>query len=88
MQISKHLGGDMAHTHMVKGLDYKLLNRIRREQQLQEAETLETCVQCCEERLYKNAFDMKLSLRFQGFTTKCDDMFRWGLKCQSQKKRN
>ena len=26
---SKYLGGDVRHTHMVKGLDFILLNRVR-----------------------------------------------------------
>ena len=28
---SKYLGGDMAHTHLVKGLDYALLEKVRSE---------------------------------------------------------
>ncbi|CEL92796.1 unnamed protein product [Vitrella brassicaformis CCMP3155] len=28
---SKYLGGDLEHTHLVKGLDYQLLNKIRQE---------------------------------------------------------
>lgn len=31
---SKYLGGDEAHTHLVKGLDFALLEKIRREQQV------------------------------------------------------
>jgi len=31
IQESKYLGGDMEHTHLVKGLDYSLLNKVRRE---------------------------------------------------------
>ena len=27
--ISKHLGGDMEHTHLVKGLDFALLQKVR-----------------------------------------------------------
>jgi IK cytokine len=34
---SKLLGGDLGHTHLVKGLDYALLDRIRQEQQRKEA---------------------------------------------------
>lgn len=34
---SKLLGGDLGHTHLVKGLDYALLDRIRQEQQRREA---------------------------------------------------
>ena len=29
IQESKFLGGDMAHTHLVKGLDYALLQKVR-----------------------------------------------------------
>ncbi|CAK5084345.1 unnamed protein product [Meloidogyne enterolobii] len=31
IQKSKYLGGDMEHTHLVKGLDYSLLNKVRTE---------------------------------------------------------
>lgn len=34
---SKLLGGDLGHTHLVKGLDYALLDRIRQEQQRKDA---------------------------------------------------
>jgi hypothetical protein len=33
---SKHLGGDVEHTHLVKGLDFTLLARVRAEQELQK----------------------------------------------------
>ncbi|KAJ1970334.1 hypothetical protein H4R34_006087, partial [Dimargaris verticillata] len=46
---SKYLGGDVDHTHLVKGLDYLLLNKVRRDQthgdtdhQLDWDETLES----------------------------------------------
>ena len=29
IQESKYLGGDMEHTHLVKGLDYALLEKVR-----------------------------------------------------------
>ena len=29
IQESKYLGGDMEHTHLVKGLDYALLDKVR-----------------------------------------------------------
>lgn len=28
LQESKYLGGDMEHTHLVKGLDYSLLHKV------------------------------------------------------------
>jgi len=31
IQESKYLGGDMEHTHLVKGLDYALLEKVRRQ---------------------------------------------------------
>ena len=31
IQESKYLGGDMEHTHLVKGLDYALLEKVRAE---------------------------------------------------------
>ena len=31
VEESKYLGGDIEHTHLVKGLDYALLNRRRKE---------------------------------------------------------
>ncbi|CAI8038519.1 Protein Red [Geodia barretti] len=46
IQESKYLGGDMEHTHLVKGLDYSLLQKVRseltyREQQEEEMYLLE-----------------------------------------------
>ncbi|KAF5281718.1 hypothetical protein FQA39_LY17739 [Lamprigera yunnana] len=38
IQESKYLGGDMEHTHLVKGLDYALLQKVRAEIQQRETE--------------------------------------------------
>ncbi|KAK5638819.1 hypothetical protein RI129_013114 [Pyrocoelia pectoralis] len=38
IQESKYLGGDMEHTHLVKGLDYALLQKVRAEIHQREAE--------------------------------------------------
>ncbi|XP_073990622.1 IC cytokine homolog beag [Rhodnius prolixus] len=38
IQESKFLGGDMEHTHLVKGLDYALLQKVRSEIQMKELE--------------------------------------------------
>lgn len=38
IQESKFLGGDMEHTHLVKGLDYALLQKVRSEIQVKEIE--------------------------------------------------
>lgn len=36
LQESKYLGGDMEHTHLVKGLDYSLLHKVRSEIAMRE----------------------------------------------------
>merc|ERR1740128_771627 len=38
IQESKYLGGDMEHTHLVKGLDFALLQKVRSEISVREAE--------------------------------------------------
>lgn len=38
IQESKYLGGDMEHTHLVKGLDFALLQKVRSEIAVREAE--------------------------------------------------
>lgn len=40
VEDSKFLGGDMEHTHLVKGLDYALLNKERARIQKTEAESI------------------------------------------------
>lgn len=40
IEQSKYLGGDLKHTHLVKGLDYALLQKIRAEQARKEEEDL------------------------------------------------
>lgn len=40
IQESKYLGGDMEHTHLVKGLDYALLQKVKAEIQTKEEEEL------------------------------------------------
>ena len=49
---SKFLGGDMAHTHMVKGLDYALLQKV--------VSALSNCVHML---LYSLRFAVKYSLK-------------------------
>jgi len=39
IQESKFLGGDMEHTHLVKGLDYALLQKVKSELDTKEDET-------------------------------------------------
>ena len=38
MEASKYLGGDMEHTHLVKGLDFQLLNKVQDDLKKQEVE--------------------------------------------------
>ncbi|CAM9503278.1 unnamed protein product, partial [Ectocarpus fasciculatus] len=40
-ETTKYLGGDVEHTHLVKGLDYALLVKIREEERQQQIEILE-----------------------------------------------
>ena len=54
IQESKFLGGDMEHTHLVKGLDYALLQKVRSEiEQLDEEddEQLEEAVEKTEKEV-------------------------------------
>ena len=54
IEESKYLGGDMEHTHLVKGLDYALLNKVKAEIEFQrDQETLEMV----ENELEKRASD-------------------------------
>lgn len=38
IEESKYLGGDMEHTHLVKGLDYALLDKVRAEINIKETQ--------------------------------------------------
>ena len=42
---NKYLGGDVAHTHLVKGLDYQLLQQIRNDAEQAEDDNLEEKLQ-------------------------------------------
>lgn len=53
IEESKYLGGDIEHTHLVKGLDYSLLNKVRSENKTKEEEEEE------EEKAKQNA-EMKV----------------------------
>jgi IK cytokine len=48
IQESKFLGGDMEHTHLVKGLDYALLQKVRSEIEQFEEEDDEQLEQAVE----------------------------------------
>ncbi|XP_011197030.1 protein Red [Zeugodacus cucurbitae] len=55
IQESKFLGGDMRHTHLVKGLDYALLQKVRSELQTKEVEEQELAVAAATEKLAETA---------------------------------
>lgn len=58
IEESKYLGGDMEHTHLVKGLDYALLHKVKAEIEFQrDQETLEMV----ENELAKSAENQDLS---------------------------
>uniref|UniRef100_A0A1B6CDQ4 RED-like N-terminal domain-containing protein n=1 Tax=Clastoptera arizonana TaxID=38151 RepID=A0A1B6CDQ4_9HEMI len=42
IEESKYLGGDIEHTHLVKGLDYALLQKVREEIKIKEADEAST----------------------------------------------
>ena len=44
MEQSKFLGGDMEHTHLVKGLDYALLRKVRAEIEAEEKEKYDSAL--------------------------------------------
>lgn len=53
IQESKFLGGDMEHTHLVKGLDFALLQKVRSEIQIRENETDEQMEKIVEKPVVK-----------------------------------
>ncbi|CAD6991860.1 protein Red [Ceratitis capitata] len=55
IQESKFLGGDMRHTHLVKGLDYALLQKVRSELQTKEVEEQALAVAAATEKLAETA---------------------------------
>ncbi|XP_017855739.1 PREDICTED: protein Red [Drosophila arizonae] len=55
IQESKFLGGDMKHTHLVKGLDYALLQKVRSELHSKEAEEEELAAALAREKLAEEA---------------------------------
>ncbi|XP_037711821.1 protein Red [Drosophila subpulchrella] len=55
IQESKFLGGDIQHTHLVKGLDYALLQKVRSELHSKEAEEEEIAAAVAREKLAEAA---------------------------------
>ena len=53
VEESKYLGGDMEHTHLVKGLDYALLAKVRAEQMQQQEDQDEQLDKMLDEALTK-----------------------------------
>lgn len=46
-ETTKYLGGDVEHTHLVKGLDYALLVKIRDEEKQRQSEVFVLFFCCC-----------------------------------------
>jgi IK cytokine len=55
IEESKFLGGDMKHTHLVKGLDYALLQKMKAEIEMKEEEELEKEVEEAERKALEAA---------------------------------
>lgn len=53
IEESKYLGGDMKHTHLVKGLDYSLLEKVKAEIHNKEQEELEAALEAMNEKEFK-----------------------------------
>ena len=58
IQESKYLGGDMEHTHLVKGLDFALLQKVRSEIATRENEEEDEEEEVEAKETKKLAFDL------------------------------
>ncbi|XP_071787633.1 protein Red-like [Asterias amurensis] len=68
IEESKYLGGDMEHTHLVKGLDYALLHKVRAEITTKEKEKedmMETTFQSSSKTPKKTYVEPEESLQFK-----------------------
>ncbi|XP_069683312.1 protein Red [Periplaneta americana] len=82
IQESKFLGGDMEHTHLVKGLDYALLQKVRSEIQAKEQEQEEEM-----EKLIKTKKEKKDDEEEMQFKTKLGrNVYRALFKSRSAEK--
>lgn len=86
IQESKFLGGDMEHTHLVKGLDYALLQKVRSEieqQEEEEDEQLEEAVKECEKEEKKKEGEDEIQFK----TIIGKNIFKYYIKSVSTFKR-
>ncbi|VDN07079.1 unnamed protein product [Thelazia callipaeda] len=85
IQESKYLGGDMEHTHLVKGLDYSLLHKVRSEIAMREQKNEEVLESQCnkdsqkgepqsDNRMVRNIH----RVLFQNEIPACNELFRKG----------
>ncbi|KAL4333706.1 hypothetical protein GQ457_07G039440 [Hibiscus cannabinus] len=79
IEKSKYLGGDVEHTHLVKGLDYALLNKVRSEIDKKPDAGEET-----DGKSRKSKEDQQLSFR----TATAKSVYQWIVKPQTVMKTN
>ncbi|XP_039024157.1 suppressor of mec-8 and unc-52 protein homolog 2-like [Hibiscus syriacus] len=79
IEKSKYLGGDVEHTHLVKGLDYALLNKVRSEIDKKPEAEEET-----DEKSRKSKEAQQLSFR----TATAKSVYQWIVKPQTVMKTN
>ncbi|XP_022250197.1 protein Red-like isoform X2 [Limulus polyphemus] len=83
IQESKFLGGDMEHTHLVKGLDYALLQKVRseitskeKEEEEMEKVIMKTTIKDEEDMQFKTRMGRNLyRLLFRGYQVEKNDLF-------------
>jgi len=83
IQESKYLGGDMEHTHLVKGLDYALLEKVRAEisaMEHQQEEQMEAIATTQETNTEKKEEDPEVQMQFN--TRLARNVFRTVFKNQ------
>ncbi|KAJ4842241.1 Smu-2 suppressor of mec-8 and unc-52 protein [Turnera subulata] len=79
IEKSKYLGGDVEHTHLVKGLDYALLNKVR-----SEIDRKPDAVDDADGKSRASKEDQQLSFR----TATAKSVYQWIVKPQSAIKTN
>ncbi|XWS26531.1 hypothetical protein CRYUN_Cryun26dG0039500 [Craigia yunnanensis] len=79
IEKSKYLGGDVEHTHLVKGLDYALLNKVR-----SEIDKKPDAGEDADGKSRKSKEDQQLSFR----TATAKSVYQWIVKPQTVMKTN
>merc|ERR1712227_749339 len=67
IEQSKYLGGDLAHTHLVKGLDYALLQKIRAEQARKDEEDLNMVRHPMAKKINRMLFETEIPKKIDNF---------------------